>query len=78
MDRNKQRVLRLRNYVLSRNSSNNGVAEEPTKEVKEDVNVIDYEGMTKAEIGELLTEKGIEYNPRDNKTKLIDLLLGSD
>lgn len=56
----------------------NEATEEPTIEVKEVTNVIDYDDMTKAEIGELLSERGIDYNPRDNKTKLIDLLLGSD
>ena len=41
---------------------------------KEIVEVIDYEELTKAEIKEILDEKGIEYSDRDNKATLIELL----
>ena len=36
--------------------------------------IVDYEEMTKAEIKEILDEKGIEYSDRDNKATLIELL----
>lgn len=75
MDRNQRRVLRLRNHVQGHN---NKVAEEPTEEVKAVTNTIAYEGMTRAEMSELLTERGIEYNSRDNRDTLIELLIGSD
>lgn len=52
--------------------------EQSTTEENEDGNAIDYTLMTKAEIGELLSEKGIEYNSRNAKDNLINLLLGSD
>lgn len=41
---------------------------------KEIVEVIDYEELTKAEIKEILDEKGIEYSDRDNKATLVELL----
>ncbi len=41
-------------------------------------NVIDYEELTKAEIVDILKEKGIEFNSRDKKEDLIELLLGSE
>ena len=41
---------------------------------KEIVEVVDYEEMTKAELKEMLDKKGIEYNDRDNKATLIELL----
>ena len=46
-------------------------------ESRNDDDVIDYEEMTKADIGVLLENKGIEFNPRDKKDELINLLLGS-
>lgn len=78
MDRYQKRVLILRNHVLNNSIGKSKATQEPIKEVKEDVNTIAYEDMTKTEIGELLDEKDIEYSLRDNKAKLIDLLLGSD
>ena len=41
---------------------------------KEIVETVDYEEMTKAEIMDLLKEKGIKFSDRDNKSKLIELL----
>lgn len=41
---------------------------------KEIVESVDYEELTKAELKEMLDEKGIEYSDRDNKSKLIELL----
>lgn len=41
---------------------------------KEIIEVIDYEELTKAELKEILDERGIEYSDRDNKTTLIELL----
>lgn len=36
------------------------------------------EDMTKAEITEALTAKGIDFNPRDRKDKLLELLVAGD
>jgi len=41
---------------------------------KEIVEVVDYEELTRAELKEILDKKGIEYNDRDNKSTLIELL----
>lgn len=38
----------------------------------------DIEDMTKAEITEALTAKGIDFNPRDKKDKLLELLMAGD
>lgn len=38
------------------------------------VEAVDYESMTKKEIIEILTEKGIEHNARSTKEELISLL----
>lgn len=38
------------------------------------VETIDYEELTRAEIKDILDSKGIEYNDRDNKATLIELL----
>lgn len=38
------------------------------------VGTIDYEELTRAELKEILDKKGIEYNDRDNKSTLIELL----
>ena len=40
----------------------------------ETVEATDYEEFTKAELKEILDKKGIEYNDRDNKSTLIELL----
>ncbi|NLK01244.1 MAG: hypothetical protein GX318_08435, partial [Clostridia bacterium] len=42
------------------------------------VGINDYQSMTKAEIAEILTEKGIDFNPRDRKDKLLELLMAGD
>lgn len=44
------------------------------KETVSEMETVDYEEMTKAEIKELLDLKGIKYNDRDNKATLIELL----
>ena len=40
----------------------------------ETVETADYEEFTKTELKEILDKKGIEYNDRDNKSTLIELL----
>ena len=40
----------------------------------ETVETIDYEELTRTELKEILDKKGIEYNDRDNKATLIELL----
>ena len=41
-------------------------------------NIKPYDDITKAEIIEELDRKGIEYNPRDKKQVLYDLLIKGD
>lgn len=93
MDRNQRRMLRLREHVLSHKTNlfvknideafnmaieENEVIEKSIVNLKEDSNAIVYNELTKAEISELLDDKRIDYNSRDNKEKLVELLLGSD
>lgn len=49
---------------------------EPIKEAQivSKKETVDYDEMTKAEIMDLLKEKGIKFSDRDNKSKLIELL----
>lgn len=58
--------------------ANNEPTGEPKTEGKQGSNVVAYDEVTKAEIGQLLAEKHIEHNSRQNKQELYDLLLGSD
>jgi hypothetical protein len=50
----------------------------PTSEDKDEDDVIDMSNITKAEIIEILTEKGIEHNPRDKKEILYNLMIEGD
>lgn len=75
MDRYQKRVLRLREHVLKQQSKKNDLTEQPTIEDNEDTNIIDIDGITKPEIIEILTQKGIEHNPRDRKEVLYELLI---
>lgn len=51
------------------------VKEETVKEEeKEQEEDIDYNEFTKAELSEMLDEKGIEYTTRDTKAELIKLI----
>ena len=56
----------------------NPAENEPTKKDKVSVDTKGHEDMTKAEIAEILTEKGIDFNPRDRKDKLLELLMAGD
>jgi beta-lactam-binding protein with PASTA domain len=38
------------------------------------VEIKDYSTYTKAQLKELLNEKGVTYNDKDNKTTLLELL----
>ena len=56
----------------------NKLSEQPTKGDVKDVDTIGIDKLTKADIGEILSQRGIEFNPRDKKEDLYDLMIGSD
>ena len=74
MDRYQKRVLRLREHVLKQQSKKNDFTEQPTSEDNRGANTIGIDDITKPEIIEILREKGIEYNPRDKKEVLYELM----
>ena len=51
---------------------------EPVTDEDKGTNTKSYDDITKAEIIEELDRKGIEYNPRDKKQVLYDLLIKGD
>lgn len=55
---------------------------EPLKDdlsiTEKESNINAYEDMTKAEIGEILTLRGIDHSSKELKENLIELLLGSE
>lgn len=52
--------------------------EQPTIKEEEVLEIKPYDGITKAEIIEILRQKGIEHNPRDKKDILYSLMIGGD
>lgn len=54
------------------------LTEQPTNEDKEGINTIGIDNITKAEIIEILTQKGIDHNPRDKKEILYNLMVQGD
>ncbi|NLI61780.1 MAG: hypothetical protein GX375_10205 [Clostridiales bacterium] len=60
------------------NNEKNDLTEQPNNEDKEGINTIGIDNITKAEIIEKLTEKGIEHNPRDKKEVLYRLMIEGD
>ncbi len=75
MDRYQKRVLKLREHVLRKQSKKNDLIEQPTIKDNEGANIIDIDDITKPEIIEILTQKGIEHNPRDRKEILYELMI---
>ncbi len=53
----------------------NDLTEQPTNEDNEDTNIIDIDDIKKDKIIEILTQKGIEHNPRDRKEILYELMI---
>lgn len=53
----------------------NDLTEQPTNEEGEGTNIIGIDNITKAEIIEILTQKGIDHNPRDRKEILYELMI---
>lgn len=47
-------------------------------EDKTSAGINDSKDMTKVQIAEILTSKGIDFNPRDKKDKLLELLMAGD
>lgn len=45
---------------------------------KESIDVLGIEDYTKAQIVEILSQRGIEHNPRDRKDILYDLLVAGE
>lgn len=78
MNRYQKRVLRLRNHVLNHKTDETDTSEQPIREDKEVSNTMGYDDVTIADITKLLDDRGIDYNSRDTKQELYDLLLGSD
>lgn len=64
--------------MLLRRHYKNKATQEPTEAVEQVINTIVFEDVTKAQISLILSEKGIEHNPRDKKEDLYNLLLGSE
>ena len=60
------------------NNEKNDLTEQPTNEDKEGINTIGIDNITKAEIIEILTQKGIDHNPRDKKEVLYNLMAQGD
>ena len=52
--------------------------EQPTIKEEEVLDIKPYDNITKPEIIEILTEKGIEHNPRDKKEVLYNLMIEGD
>ena len=64
--------------MLLRRYHKNKASKQPTIEEIKDDNTIDIDDITKPEIIEILTEKGIEHNPRDKKEVLYNLMIEGD
>lgn len=60
------------------NNEKNDLTEQPTTEDEEGINTIGIDNITKAEIIEILTQKGIDHNPRDKKEILYNLMVKGD
>lgn len=85
MHRQQRRVLRLREHVLNKESGEDvrlrKAEMKRTELVEEEAKQEDfpaYEDVVKADIRKMLDDKDIEYNERDNKSELYELLVGSD
>lgn len=71
--------MMLRRYHKKKEKpKENKALEQPINKDEEDANTIGIDNITKANIIEILTQKGIEHNPRDKKEVLYDLMIGSD
>lgn len=51
---------------------------QPVEDNKESIDVLGIEDYTKAQIVEILSQRGIEHNPRDRKDILYDLLVAGE
>ncbi|HSH50851.1 MAG TPA: hypothetical protein VK982_03920 [Bacteroidales bacterium] len=56
----------------------NDLAEQPINGDSEDINTIGIDDITKADIIEILTQKGIQHNARDKKEFLYNLMVKGD
>ncbi|MCF6464197.1 hypothetical protein [Clostridium sp. Cult1] len=72
----KQKKLEEQSRIAEKEKrEENDLTEQPTNGEKEDANTIGIDDITKAEIIEILTQKGIEHNPRDKKEVLYELMI---
>jgi len=51
---------------------------QPVEDNKESIDVLGIEDYTKAQIVEILSQRGIEHNPRDRKDILYGLLVAGE
>ena len=51
---------------------------QPVEDNKEPIDVLGIEDYTKAQIVEILSQKGISHNPKDRKDTLYSLLMAGD
>ena len=64
----KQKKLEEQSRIAEKEKrEENDLTEQPTNGEKEDTNTIGIDDITKPEIIEILTQKGIEHNPRDKR-----------
>lgn len=61
-------------FLMQSDTLLSGAAIEEVKDDKEDENTNDVEKLKVSEIRDLLTEKGIEYDPKAKKEELVKLL----
>lgn len=71
-------MLLRRYHNKTKEPEENKLSEQPTKGDVKNVDTIGIDKLTKADIGEILSQRGIEFNPRDKKEDLYDLMIGSD
>lgn len=72
----KQKKLEEQSRIAEKEKrEENDLTEQPTNEDNKDTNTIDIDDITKPEIIEMLTQKGIDHNSRDRKEILYELLI---
>lgn len=71
-------MLLRRYHKKNKEAQENKPSIKPTNDFNEAANTIAYDDVTKSDIAKLLRNRGIDYNKRDTKQELYDLLLGSE
>lgn len=78
MSRYEKRVLKLRNHVKNKEKEKTGLTDSTDTEANKVSHSIAYDEVTKADIAEMLSEKGIRHDEGKTKRELYNLLPGSD